>query len=85
MEYIVQNTPRVHDKGCIGCEKFKKDVMLTIMKEDQKHTEFLDFFLTQKQAESLYEELGKVIGWNKEIMNKEIMNKEKLKAKKKKK
>lgn len=53
MEKIVRNTIS-SDKHCIGCKKFNRDIMVTMVDEDK---EFYDFFLTTEQAENLMESI----------------------------
>lgn len=51
------------NKECYGCERHEKDIMISI------NTHFdgdgiMDFFLDQKQAESLHKDLGERIKQN---------------------
>ncbi len=53
---------RVYDKGCIGCKKFKKDIMIAYDQTD--NSIITDLFLTQEQAKGLLEELKEQIDYN---------------------
>lgn len=57
----------VNGKGCNGCVRHKKDVMVTItVAGPPSGTIFHDYFLTTEQASSLRDELDKVLKQNEE-------------------
>jgi hypothetical protein len=65
-EYEVEiKNIRAYDKGCIGCVRHKKDVMIAFDSTNEEY-DIKDLFLTQGQAEYLHKELGKVINSNKD-------------------
>jgi hypothetical protein len=53
----------VWDKHCIGCEKFNKDILVSIQIEGDQ--EFHDFFLTDAEGKKLMADLQKRILENK--------------------
>ena len=58
----------VHDKGCMGCIRHKKDVLVVLVETaDGKNSK--DLFLSTEQAEKLVEQLQKVLERNKEKLN----------------
>jgi len=61
MDEIVQvSHTLVHGKGCMGCQRHEKDIMITLVaRPDGKG--WTDVFLTQEQAEALVEQLQKRI------------------------
>ncbi len=68
METIIKSIS-VFNKKCVGCQRFKKDVMLTIMlDEDNPLCEmvgmFQDYMLTTEQAEYLKDELMRILDEN---------------------
>ena len=66
METIVKNV-LVHNKGCNGCKRFNRDVMVTMFTTSEESvTEFNDFFLSTEQAENLVKDLQIVLKINKE-------------------
>jgi hypothetical protein len=65
----------VHGKDCIGCEKSKKDIMISYTDKDG---DIIDLFLSQKKAEELYKELDKRIFFNKGGNLKSYLRKNKL-------
>ena len=62
MEKIVRNC-EANSKDCLGCQRHKKDIMITFRAEE-KEMEFYDFFLTDKQAKGLIKSLEKSISQN---------------------
>jgi predicted DCC family thiol-disulfide oxidoreductase YuxK len=65
MEGIAKNI-RVYDKNCVGCKKFKKDVMVSFMIKEDETNDIHDIFFTTEQAESLRDQLTKKLEQNKE-------------------
>ena len=67
MEKILRNV-RVKGQDCIGCQRHLKEIMLSVMFEDDSEdpANVHDFFLTQKQAESMLNELSTVISQNRD-------------------
>jgi len=60
-------TITAYDKNCFGCKHHNKDVMIAFKKVGESATDsFTDLFLTQAQAESLFDQLGDAINRNKE-------------------
>ena len=58
----------VHDKGCMGCIRHKKDVLVVLVETaDGKNSK--DLFFSTEQAEKLIEQLQKVLERNKEKQN----------------
>lgn len=58
----------VNGKGCNGCIRHKRDVMVTMtIGEKTSPTIFHDYFLTTEQAISLRDELDKVLNLNEEL------------------
>lgn len=53
---------RAYGKGCAGCIRAEKDIMLSFFDDDGG--DFHDVFLTQADAEQFYKELGKAIESN---------------------
>lgn len=68
VETTIENV-LVYPKDCIGCTKFKKDIMVTMIKLFDSikggESDFYDFFLTTEQAEKLHEELTVALAENK--------------------
>jgi len=62
MEIVLDDGMMAFDSECYGCEKFKKDVMVSFVVDK----EFYDLFLTQERAEEFYERLGKILKQNRE-------------------
>lgn len=57
----------VNGKGCHGCVRHKRDVLVTIAVEGPPTgTAFHDYFLTTEQATHLRDELNKVLKQNEE-------------------
>lgn len=52
-----------YDKGCVGCQRFGKAIMLSISEEGSKEVQ--DFFLNTTQAKKLLEELTERMEKNK--------------------
>jgi len=63
---IMTESVTVHGKRCSGCERYNKSVMMAVKEEGAKEGHFIDIFLTQEQAERLFEKLGRVVNDNKE-------------------
>ncbi len=60
------NTARAYDKGCYGCQKHGKDIMIAITYEgDPNRHGVHDLFLTQEMAEFLLRELTDAVDRNK--------------------
>lgn len=55
----------VHSKGCLGCQKHGRDIMIGFRTEES--TEFNDIFLTTEQAEFLVAKLQQKLKENAEI------------------
>lgn len=65
------NSARAYGKDCIGCESTKSDIMLSFggidpmdeldgnNKKSGDRKDILDIFMTEKQAQQLYNEIGK--------------------------
>lgn len=53
---------RAFGKGCLGCERHKKDIMLAYNSEGNEN--IVDLFLSQKQAEGLVSELSEALSRN---------------------
>ena len=59
-------TARAYDKGCYGCRRHSKDIMIAITYEgDPERNGVHDLFLTQKMAEFLLCELTDAVDRNK--------------------
>lgn len=60
----------VHGKGCNGCIRHKRDVLVTMVLDppegSEKHSEFNDYFLTTDQASLLRDALSRVLDQNKD-------------------
>lgn len=52
----------VYNGECMGCKRAEKDIMVTLVTNDSPM--FNDYFLTQKQAISLRDQLNKQIEYN---------------------
>lgn len=52
----------VYNGECMGCERVEKDIMVTFVTNDSPM--FNDYFLTQKQAIYLRDQLNKQIEYN---------------------
>lgn len=60
---------KVHDNGCIGCQRHKKDIMVTLCPPPEKEKDipdFMDIFLTTDQAERLIAGLMRAMDHNTE-------------------
>ena len=55
-------------KAYYGCEEKRKDVMISVKVEDESGFKTVDLFLTTKQAEDLYDSLGKTISKNEGVV-----------------
>lgn len=68
----IATVANAYGKTCIGCEKFKRDIMVSFMVEG-KETDFFDFFLTDEQARRLLQQLKERLDQNKsEEINSEV-------------
>ncbi len=69
MEFAANQTS-VKSKNCIGCERFKKDIMFTAIykKEGQKVGSFVDIFLTTSQAIELRDQINRALDQNQSDM-----------------
>ncbi len=58
---------RAYDKQCRGCEKYNREVMISVEPDDLPKDKYCihDIFLTQQQAEILAVELNEAIKRNK--------------------
>ena len=50
------STIRAYGSSCIGCQKYDREIMVTVTEENIGG--FLDIFLTKPQAENLLHELA---------------------------
>ena len=55
---------RAYSKKCIGCQRHRKAVMVSISPVSSEEYDIKDFFLNKEQAKRLYEDLGRVIEEN---------------------
>ena len=59
-------TTRAFSRGCVGCQRHEKDVMIALQDiDDYNEMIWNDWFLNTDQAERLHEELGRVLEENK--------------------
>jgi len=66
MELLI-DTIRSHYHGCYGCQRFNRDVMISFTYEgDPERNKVHDLFLTQEQAEHLYDCLSKTLQLNRD-------------------
>lgn len=63
MEGVVINT-MAYDKGCIGCKRFERDIMVSMHTDIDGKKDFNDFFLTTEQAEYLRDKLTAALNRN---------------------
>jgi len=61
-EIIIKTNVRAYSKDCIGCKRHKAHTMISFSNPtpENKHA-ITDLFLNKEQAESFYEELGRVL------------------------
>ena len=52
---------RAYSKKCVGCQRHRKAVMISISPVSEERYDIKDFFLTKKQAKDLYDELGRCL------------------------
>ena len=61
MEKIVTSIS-VHGHGCVGCQRHRRPVMVTIQDEsDHVGCKFVDIFLTEEQARTLVSQVGEAV------------------------
>lgn len=64
MDAIV-NSLNVHNKGCNGCKRHERDIMVTFTTDppagSANKMEFNDFFLTNEQAKDLVTQIQKAL------------------------
>lgn len=56
----------VQGRDCVGCIRFKSDIMVTMIEKNGGEILFHDFFLSTEQAENLIDKLARHIELNKE-------------------
>jgi hypothetical protein len=62
-EIINIDNIQIHSKDCLGCQRHKKDILITISTISTDES-IIDLFLTQKQAEELRNDLIKTLEYN---------------------
>lgn len=62
MELVVEHW-QVHNRGCIGNQRMKTDVMISVSNKERPQ-DIHDIFFTQAQAQALYEKLGVILSSN---------------------